>query len=188
MSRLSLALVVLLAPATLCAQEAFAPLESGLKVGQKVSVLADAPCAAEPCPGEFVKGKITRLTESSIVVHDGRRGHELSAFDVRLVERPKDRIWNGVLAGFGVGFVGGFVAVMSDGCEPGQWCILDGPSFAAAFGLLTGGVGAGIGALTDAAISGRRVVFHRAAPARVSASVAPIVGPRRGGVRVSLRF
>jgi hypothetical protein len=188
MSRIAIVLVVLLAPATVGAQEAFTPLGSGLKVGQKVYVVVDAPCAAEPCPGEFVEGKITKLTASSLVVFDGRLGHELSAFDVRLVERPKDRIWNGVLAGFGVGFGVGFVAVMSDRCDPGQWCIFDGPSFAAAFGLLTGGVGAGIGALTDFAIAGRRVIFHRAAPRSVSTSIAPIVGPGRGGVRVSLRF
>lgn len=188
MSRLSIALGVLLVPATLGAQEVFTPLESGLKVGQKIYVFVDVPCAAEPCPGEFVKGKITQLTESSLVVDDGRLGHDLRAFDVRRVERPKDRIWNGVLSGFGIGFGVGFVAVMSDGCAPGKWCIFDGPSFAAAAGLFTGGIGAGIGALTDAAISGRRVVFDRSAAGSVSTSIAPIVGPGRGGVRVSLRF
>jgi len=188
MSRLSIALVVLLSPAAVAAQESFNPLASGLKVGQKVYVLLDAPCAAEPCPGEFVRGKIAKLTDSALVVHDGPVRHELSAFEVRRIERPKDRIWNGVAAGFAIGFGIGFVAVMSDGCEPGQWCIFDGPSFAAAAGLLSGGIGAGIGALTDFAISGRRVVFDRASARGAIATISPLAGPRLGGVRVSLRF
>ena len=189
MPRLYGALVLLLIPASLSAQETFAPLTAGLKPGEKVEILADAPCATEPCYGRLITGRIRDLTATSIVLEAGRQRHELSAMDVRHVERPGDRIWNGVLAGFGIGFSVGFLAVIADGCDAGEWCILSGPSFAAAFGLLTGGVGSGIGALTDAAISKPRVVFDAgASPSRRVVNVAPIVGRGGSGVKVSVRF
>jgi hypothetical protein len=183
MSRMffALAIVLLLVPAAGRAQEAFTPLESGLKVGQKVAVTADGR-------KEVVKGKITRLDEASIALHDGRLLHELRAADIWRIERPKDRIWNGVGYGFGVGFAAGFIAVMADPCHPGEWCILSGPSAAAGVGVLAGGVGAGIGALTDALTSDRRVVFERSTRSGTSASILPIVGHGRRGVRVSVRF
>ena len=58
MSRLYLAVVLFIVPATLRAQEAFTPLDSGLTVGETIHVLVDAPCATKACPGELVKGKV----------------------------------------------------------------------------------------------------------------------------------
>jgi hypothetical protein len=188
MSRFSMAFVLLLMSTSVRAQDTFTPLTSGLKVGQKVRILVDGTCGTAECPGEVVKGKIKEMAAESLVVDDGHARRELPAVNVRFVERPKDRIWNGVLAGFGVGFGVGFVSVMTDGCDPGEWCILDGPSFAAAVGLFGGAIGAGVGALTDFAISNRRVVFARSSENRVSTSISPIAGPGRGGIRVSVSF
>ena len=117
MSRLYLAVVLFIVPATLRAQEAFTPLDSGLTVGETIHVLVDAPCATNACPGELVKGKVAKLSDALLVVDDGRKRHELAAPDVRYIERPRDRIWNGLLAGFVVGFAVGFGSVMLDGCE-----------------------------------------------------------------------
>ena len=117
MSRLYLAVVLFIVPATLRAQEAFTPLDLGLTVGETIRVLVDTPCATNACPGELVKGKVAKLSDASLVVDDGRQRRELAAPDVRYIERPRDRIWNGLLAGFVVGFAVGFGSVMLDGCE-----------------------------------------------------------------------
>jgi hypothetical protein len=185
MSRLYLAVVLFIVPATLSAQEAFAPLDSGLKVGEKVHVLVDAPCATTACPGELVKGKVAKLSDASLVVDDGRQQRELAAPHVHYIERPRDRIWNGLLAGFAVGFAVGFGSVMLDSCDP---CLLDSSSFAAPAGILGGGIGAGIGAITDAVVSRQRVVFVRPATSRVLTSIAPGVGVHSGGVSLTIRF
>jgi hypothetical protein len=186
MSRISIALVCILCPVSVAAQ-GFAPLSSGLKVGQKVYVVMDAPCTTAECGGEFVAGRIWELTASSIVVNDGRNRYALPAVEVRRVERSGDRIWNGMLAGFAVGFGVGFVSVMAEGCDSNRGCLFGGPGWASLAGLFTGGIGAGVGTLTDALISGRRVVFDRPGESRKTV-ISPIVGARSGGIRVSVRF
>ena len=186
MSRLYLAVVLFIVPATLRAQEAFTPLDSGLTVGETIHVLVDAPCATKACPGELVKGKVAKLSDASLVVDDGRKQRELAAPDVRYIERPRDRIWNGLLAGFAVGFAVGFGSVMLDGCD--EPCLFDSSSFAAAAGIVGGGIGAGVGAITDALISRQRVVFVRPATSRVVTSIAPGVGVHSGGVSLTVRF
>jgi hypothetical protein len=79
MSRLYLAVVLFIVPATLRAQETFTPLDSGLRVGETIHALVDAPCATKACPGELVKGKIAKLSDASLVVDDGRKRRELAA-------------------------------------------------------------------------------------------------------------
>ena len=185
MSRLYLAVVLFIVPATLWAQEAFTPLDSGLRVGETIHALVDAPCPTKACPGELVKGKVAKLSDALLVVDDGRNRRELAAPDVRYIERPRDRIWNGLLAGFAVGFAVGFGSVMLDSCEP---CLVDASSFAAAAGILGGGIGAGVGAITDAMISRQRVVFVRPATSRVVTSIAPDVGVHSGGFSLTVRF
>ena len=182
MLRLFIALVLIAGPTSAFGQEVFDPGDSDLRIGEKVRVLIDGACTTAPCPGELVKGKLADLSPTSIVVQDGPMRRELPVSRVSFVERPRDRIWNGVLIGFATGFAIGFVGVMSDGCDRGEWCIFSGPSFAAAFGLLTGGIGAGVGAITDAAMSNRRVVFARS-PAKSS----PIAASSRS-ISVSVRF
>ncbi|MGB2715585.1 MAG: hypothetical protein WBC51_15490 [Vicinamibacterales bacterium] len=163
MLRLTIALLLLAGPTSAFAQEIFSPSDSDLRIGQKVRVLVDGTCAAAPCPSLLVKGKIAELASASLVVDEGPSQQELAAATIQFVERPRDRIWNGVLVGFAVGLSIGFVSVLADGCSPGEWCLFDGPSFAAAVGLLGGGIGAGVGAVTDAAISNHRVIFTRTA-------------------------
>ena len=185
MSRLYLAVVLFIVPATLRAQEAFTPLDSSLKVGERIHVLVDGPCATDACPGELVQGKVAKLSDASLVVDDGRKRHELAAPDIRYIERPRDRIWNGLLAGFAVGVAVGVGSVMFDSCEP---CLVDSSSFAAAVGILGGGIGAGVGAITDALISRKRVVFVRPATSRVVTSIAPGIGVHGGGISLAVRF
>lgn len=185
MSRLYLAVVLFIIPATLRAQEAFTPLDSDLRVGEMIHVLVEEPCAAKMCSGELVKGKVAKLSDTLLVVDDGRKRRELAAPDVRYIERPRDRIWNGLLAGFAVGFAVGFGSVMLDSCDP---CLLDSSSFAAPAGILGGGIGAGIGAITDAVVSRQRVVFVRPATSRGVSSSAPDVSGHSGGIGLTVRF
>ena len=185
MQRLFVAFALLFVPASLEAQETFAPLDAGLKVGEKVHVLVDAPCAAQKCSGELVKGRIAELSAESVVLSDGSNHRQVAVADVSYVERPADRLWNGVLAGFGVGFGAGFVAASAD-C--GSGCIFDGPGVATAVGLLFGGVGAGVGAISDALISRPRVVFVRSATGARVTTVTPMVGTKGSGIRVSVSF
>jgi hypothetical protein len=170
MLRLSIALILLAGPASAFGQDVFAPGASGLRIGQRVTVLIDGTCVSTPCPTRLVTGKVTELSAQSLVVDDGREQRELAATTIAFVERPRDRIWNGALIGFAVGFSIGFVGVLADSCDRGEWCPFGGPSFASAVGLLTGGIGAGVGAVTDAVIPNRRVIFARNAPSAQSAS------------------
>jgi hypothetical protein len=55
-------------------------------------------------------------------------------------------------------------------------------------GSVFGGVGAGIGAITDALVSRRRVVFVRPATRARAATVTPIVSTNGGGIRVGVSF
>ena len=178
MLRLVIVLVLLTGPASAFAQEVFAPPDSDLRIGQKVRVLVDAACTTAPCPGELVKGKLTELSATSIVVDDGHGRRELAAAKIAFLERPRDRIWDGALLGFAAGFTFGFVSVMVDPCD-GWFC---GPGFASAVGLFTGGIGAGVGVVTDALMSNRRVVFARS-PAKASPSTVPV-----RGISYSVRF
>ena len=183
MQRLLVALVLLSAPASASAQHVFAPNDSDLRIGQRIRVLIDGACTSTPCPPELVKGKLAELSETSIVVDDGRGRREVAAATIAFVERPRDRIWDGVLIGFALGFTCAFVSAMAeDPCE-GFICPFSGPGFAAAVGLLSGGVGAGIGAITDASMSDERIVFARSAPAANS----PRIASGRG-ISFSVRF
>ena len=186
MVRVTLVLALLVSPSSVSAQAAFAPQSSGLKEGQRIRVLFEGRCANAPCAPQLVKGKIAELSAASIVIDDGRGYYEVASNDVLLVERPRDRIWNGVLIGFAVGFSIGFVGVLADGCGPGEWCIFDGPEFAAAFGLLSGGIGAGVGAIADAVIADPRLVFAR--PPGNSKAVGSHPRAFARGVSFSVRF
>jgi hypothetical protein len=185
MTRLCIAVALLIVPAPLAAQEIFTPLDVGLQLGDKVHVLVDGPCATQGCSAAVVKGRIADLSAASIVLSDGRERWQLAAADVRYVERSPDRLWNGALVGFGVGFGVGFVAAISD-CNSG--CLFDGPAFATAVGLIFGGVGAGVGTITDALIARPRIVFVRPATRARATTVTPMVGTNGGGIRVSVSF
>ena len=185
MLRLSIALVLLAGPTSAFAQDVFTPEDSGLRIGQRVTVLIDGTCVRPPCPTQLITGKIAELSAASLVIDAGRERRKLAATTIAYVERPRDRIWNGALIGFAAGFSIGFVGVLADSCDRGSWCPFGGPSFASAVGLLTGGIGAGVGAVTDAAISHHRVIFARSASSRQDAN-SHAAGARR--VAFSVRF
>ena len=174
MLRLSLALILLAGPASAFGQDVFDPDDSSLKIGQTVRVLVDGTCASAPCSRELVKGRVAELSAASLVIDDGRVQRALAAVKIAYVERPRDRVWDGALIGFAIGFSIGFVGVLADPCDQGAWCPLGGPSFASAVGLLTGGIGAGVGTVIDVALSRHRVIFVRTAPNPAAATARSI--------------
>ncbi len=181
MVRIPVAFVLLLVPVVAQAQQ-FSPTNGKLRVGQEVYVVVDAPCTQQGCGGEFVDGRVARLTADTIAVESQGRRFELPAREVMRVETRGDSLWNGLAYGAVFGFTAYFVAFIDDcagPCDSGDYAFLT-----AASGLLGGSIGAAVGVVSDALIRGNRVAFQRGK----RASIAPLIGRGGGGVRVGVRF
>jgi hypothetical protein len=135
--------------------------------------------------GREVRGTITDLSVSSLVLAVGKDRIELLASDIETVSR-RDSRWNGTLWGLGAGAVLG--ALLDKGLveEYGREDIQVGESVV--FIAESAGIGAGIGFAVDGLIKGRRVVYSRPRSTREKARVSPLWGPSRRGVLVSMRF
>jgi hypothetical protein len=155
----------------------FEQLRSRVSVGDNV-IVADVM-------GREVRGTITDISVSSLVLVVGKDRIEFVEADVETVSR-RDSRWNGTLWGLGTGAVLG--ALMDKGLveEYGREDIQVGESVA--FIVEASGIGAGVGFAVDALIKGRRVVYMRSPSTRGTASVSPMWGPSRRGILVSLRF
>ncbi len=187
---------MVLLPATARAQPEAATTQElvyWLQPGERVNVTGALPCddvkVIEPeaaCVAGLalrtVSGRVTVLPDHLVVV----RGEDRQIFrleGIERVERPKDRIWNGALIGYALGVAPFAVMELQCRSEPGCW---EGLPLAVGV-VISGPIGFGIGALTDALIHRPRVVFSRAAP-RSGASVSPILTRHSAAVRVSLVF
>ena len=172
---------MLLLPTFAGAQEpvkSFDQLNTRLKVGDTIWV-TDAQ-------GLEVKGKIQGLAAASLTL-EARTPLSFAASDVRVIqERRPDSVKNGALIGMGAG---GAVAIVSmltldfEGCTFG--CA------AAVLGYF-GAIGAGVGALVDAMIPGKKQVLYRA-PGAAGASSARfslvfVITPCHKGFAVSFSF
>ena len=173
--------VFIAVPALAAAQEPvrdFSQLNTRLKPGDTVWVTDSQ--------GREIKGKITNLSSGSLALK-AKGAPILSATDVSTIQlRDRDSLKNGTLIGLGVGAGLGLAGCISIAGEEdaGAWC---------AMGMLFyAGVGAGLGAVIDAMIPGKKLVVYRAAglagapPARVS--FAPVITPRAKGIAVSFAF
>jgi hypothetical protein len=174
-------LTLILASVAATAQEpvkSFDQLNTRLKVGDTIWV-TDAQ-------GREVKGKVQGLDAASLTL-EARTPLSFAPSDVRVIqERRPDSVKNGALIGMGAG---GAVAIVSmltldfEGCTFG--CV------AAVLGYC-GGIGAGVGALVDAMIPGKKQAVYRAPGAAGASSArlsfAPVITPRHKGVAVSLSF
>ena len=131
--------------------------------------------------GNRIRGKLSQLLTSSMVLDVSGALRQLQATDVDKIEkRGSDSLKNGALIGLGIGSGLG-VAVLSaiaadDGISP--WM---------AIGALTyGGIGAGIGVGVDALIEGQRVIYAGSRPQISKLSISPILTRDRKGVMLSL--
>jgi len=147
--------------------------------------------------GRTTKGRLGDLSSASLdllvrkVGPDGRETlvsqGRLSETDVRQISRQRrDPVWKGLLIGAAV--VGGPWLLA---CNPAtDWCYYnDGANLYRAAALITTGIGAGIGALIDAAINERTMVYYRApANARSRVLISPAISASRMAVRMAVTF
>lgn len=101
-----------------------------------------------------------------------------------LVER-RDPPWRGLLIGLGA--VGGpWAIICSTGCTYNEYGAENMIRISA---LITTGIAAGIGALVDAAIVQRTMVYYKVSTSRpVAVEFSPLLAPSAAGVQASLRF
>lgn len=147
--------------------------------------------------GRKTKGRLGELSQSSLELlirksgPDGRDVFEpqsrLAERDIRQIQIERgDSVLNGTLIGLAV--VGGPWLLV---CNPAtDWCYYnDGANLFRVIALITSGIGAGIGALVDAGIRERVLVYYQI-PGRQSEGVhlSPFVSKSAAGVRISMQF
>ena len=147
--------------------------------------------------GRKTKARLGELTQSSLellVRKSGPDGRDTFVPQSRLAERDirqiqierGDSLLNGTLIGLAV--VGGSWLLA---CNPAtDWCYYnDGANLFRGLALITSGIAAGVGALIDAGIRERVLVYYQA-PGRQSQGVhlSPFVSKSAAGVRMTVRF
>jgi hypothetical protein len=147
--------------------------------------------------GRKTRARLGELTQSSLEIlvrktgPDGRETFvpqsRLAERDVRQIQIDRgDSVLNGTLIGFAV--VGGPWLLA---CNPAtDWCYYnDGANLYRVIALITSGIGAGIGALVDAGIRERVLVYYQS-PTRGSSGigVSPFASKSAAGMRLTWRF
>jgi hypothetical protein len=140
--------------------------------------------------GTKVKGRVVRISATSIdlLVNDGSR--EWAASDVARITQRRGRAGRGALVGlaFGAGF-GAFLAFTDGNCQHygNRGCGRQDAEDALLLAAFFGGIGGGAGAAIGAAIRPERVLY--AAPSPPSAQVFELrVAPGVIGLHAQLRF
>jgi hypothetical protein len=134
--------------------------------------------------GAETRGRVGKLSRDSLFLLTEAGLRQLGEADVATIsQRRGDSLMNGAIIGAVAGtayFVTG--AVLLNDSDGG------GPIIPAAIagGVLFAGVGAGAGAVIDAMIAGRHVIYQK--PARSKVSVSPIAGHGRRGAAVTVTF
>ena len=139
--------------------------------------------------GTEVKGRVVRISATSIdlLVNDDSR--EWPASDVARITQRRGHAGRGALVGLAVGAGFGALLVLTDGaCQHGGYegCGRDDAEMALVLAALFGGIGGGAGAAIGAAIRPERVLYAAPNP---SAHVFELrVAPGVIGLRAQLRF
>jgi hypothetical protein len=140
--------------------------------------------------GTTVKGRVVRISATSIdlLVNDGSR--EWAASDVAWITQRRGHAVQGALTGLAIGAISGVLLGLTDGyCQNYHYegCVRDDAEMTLVVAALFGGIGAGAGAAIGAAIRPERVLY--AAPSPPSAHVFELgVAPGVIGLRAQLRF
>lgn len=152
-------------------------------IGQKVLITDDH--------GRQVEGRIGTLSADRLTIVSRRDTSDVQYASIVRIDRPRDGLGNGALWGFGIGAGVGLAAVIDEEfgeCEPAGFFSCGDPEPAAyfVFPLITGGIGAAIGAGIDAAIRREPNIYRRGAAPRVS--VMPTLGRDLRRVTVALSW
>jgi hypothetical protein len=133
--------------------------------------------------GREIKGKIDRLSSSSISLLVGGHARTLDEGEIATIrQRKDDRLSDGARNGFIGGAAFGLLVGLT---------VLDhgGGAFVTTAALVYGGLGASMGVGLDALVTHEQIVYdarERSPSAKVR--VAPFMTPERKGVALSLRF
>lgn len=132
-----------------------------------------------------VEGRLLRLSPGSVTILVQGTEREFPKGQLRQISRRGDSLKNGALIGMAATALWGEIAGIR--AEVVQTNDIEDPPATTAFVVfpVVLGMGAGVGALIDAANKGKTVVY-RSAPRAITAH--PIVRPGQLGVRVALRF
>ena len=174
--------VTLLIPAAAAAQPASDAWHARVAQGDRVRVTDES--------GRTITARVAAISDFGLTLQEGRKRTEIPHATIVRIDRPRDRLWDGALAGFAIGAGIGLIGMAAEEhddtpCQPSDWFC--GASFgppASAVVLVLGGFGAGIGTAVDALIGGRKTLYER----RRQVHVAPAVGPAGAGARVTIAW
>ena len=154
------------------AQPAQLPIQDTVTSGLKVTVTDDR--------GVMVDGRVEAVSDRAVRLAIKGGSKEIPIEQIVRIERP-DGVKNGAIGGFGVGVALGTMAAIT--AVSGGY---RGAGFAVGSIVGNGVVCAGIGALIDAAVDGRKTLYERGR--RTDTRMAPVVGPGVRGVAVSVSW
>jgi len=131
--------------------------------------------------GQETRGRLVRLVGTSLELDADGTPQVWSQDRITSIrQRHSDSLANGAKIGFGIGAGLGALAGFAIAGE------LDAPGAIPGIILIYGAMGAGMGVGVDGLMSGNRVVFSRPNSPSARLSAAPIVGPGRRGVRLTV--
>jgi hypothetical protein len=174
-------LIALLVPTAAAAQPATDARRAKVSQGDRVRVTDES--------GRTITARVAAISDSGLTLQDGSERAEIPYGAIVKIDRPRDRVWDGALAGFAIGAGIGLIGIMAEdtetSCQPEQWFC--GASFGpppSTVVLLLGGIGAGIGVGVDSLIGGKKTLYERGRQVRI----APVVGRGRAAARVTVAW
>lgn len=157
--------------------ETFDTLSQRIRPGQTVYISGAAPGETE--------GRLISVSDASVTLLVQGSKREFLKDDIRLVARRGDSLKNGALIGMAVVAAWGLIgALITEDVESPGRLYGEAPPALAVYGIVLG-MGAGVGALVDAAVKGKTVVYR---DTQRTISAQPMVLPGRLGLRVAVRF
>lgn len=171
-----------LAPSVAAAQPASDARRAPIAQGDRVRVTDES--------GRTITARIAAISDFGLTLQDGSKRTEIPYPSIVKIDRPRDGVWTGALAGFAIGAGLGLIGIAAEedidrACLPEEWFC--GASFgppASAVVLMLGGIGAGIGTGIDALIGGKKTLYERGRKLQV----APVVGRRGAAARVTVAW
>jgi len=116
--------------------------------------------------GQVVNGTFRATSENAVTIAaDTGSDINIARTDIQKIVKPRgrDRLRNGVLIGTGVGFASGFLALFAFDravTESGYRFDAEAVGLYTQAGLIGAGIGAAVGAITDAAIKGEELLYQ----------------------------
>lgn len=174
--------VALMAPGAAGAQPVSDARRAPVSQGDRVRVTDDT--------GRTITARVAAISDFGLTLQDGRERTEIPHRAIVKIDRPRDRVWDGALAGFAIGAGIGLIGIAAEkdnnrSCQPSEWFC--GASFgppASAVVLMLGGIGAGIGTGVDALIGRKKTLYERGRQVHVT----PVVARGGAAARVSVAW